>query len=100
VAALSAVVVLGLAHLRQRWPTLIALGLLAGVVGGTVAAAAVLARRTDTAYDRMLTTVRPPDAVVVLFGDTDPAPATRLPEVTSSWILRSVVARDAQGPFR
>jgi len=88
------------AHLRRRWLTLVTLGLLAGVVGATVAAALVAARRTDTAYARMLATARPPDAVVVLFGDTDPAPVTRLPAVTSSWTLRSVVARIDGGPVQ
>jgi len=100
VLRVSAVVRLARAHLRRRWLTLVTLGLLAGVVGATVAAALVAARRTDTAYDRMLATARPPDAVVVLFGDTDPSPVTRLPAVTSSWILRSVVARIDGGPVQ
>ena len=88
------------AHLRRRWLTLIALGLLAGIVGATVTAALVAARRTDTAYDRMLAAAHPPDAVVVLFGDTDPSPIAHLPAVTSSWGLRSVVARIDGGPVQ
>ena len=42
------------ADLRSRWPALIGLALLLGLVCGVVLAAAAGARRTDTAYPRLL----------------------------------------------
>jgi hypothetical protein len=42
------------ADLRSRWPSLIGLALLLGLVCGVVLAAAAGARRTDTAYPRLL----------------------------------------------
>ncbi|MBV9409998.1 MAG: FtsX-like permease family protein [Acidimicrobiia bacterium] len=97
---MSAVMRLARARLRRRWPTLVTLGLLGGVVGATVTGALVGGRRTDTAYSRMLAEIRPPDAVVVLFGDTDPTPVARIPDVRSSWTLRSVVARIDGNPVQ
>ena len=43
------------ADIRLRWRPLVALALLLGVVGGVVLTAAAGARRTDTAYQRLLT---------------------------------------------
>lgn len=43
------------ADMRRRWRTLLSLTLLLGVVGGVVLTAAAGARRTDTAYPRLLT---------------------------------------------
>ena len=42
------------AEVRQRWRPLLALAVLLGLVGGVVLTAAAGARRTDTAYPRML----------------------------------------------
>jgi ABC-type antimicrobial peptide transport system permease subunit len=42
------------ADLRQRWRALLSLALLLGLIGGVVLTAAVGARRTDTAYPRLL----------------------------------------------
>ena len=42
------------ADLRQRWRPMLAMMLLIGLVGGVVLAAAAGARRTDTAYPRLL----------------------------------------------
>jgi hypothetical protein len=42
------------AQLRQRWPAMLGLVLLVGLVSGVVLTAAAGARRTDTAYPRML----------------------------------------------
>jgi ABC-type antimicrobial peptide transport system permease subunit len=39
---------------RRRWPALLALALLLGLIGGVVLTAAAGARRTDTAYPRLL----------------------------------------------
>jgi hypothetical protein len=42
------------ADLRQRWRALLSLALLLGLIGGVVLTAAAGARRTDTAYPRLL----------------------------------------------
>src|ERR1700733_10930034 len=42
------------ADVRRRWPALLALGLLLGLIGGVVLTAVAGARRTDTAYPRLL----------------------------------------------
>jgi ABC-type antimicrobial peptide transport system permease subunit len=42
------------ADIRRRWPALLGLALLLGLIGGVVLAAAAGARRTDTAYPRLL----------------------------------------------
>lgn len=49
------------AGLRQRWRSWLALALLAGLFGGVVTAAAAGARRTDSAYPRLLDWSRGPD---------------------------------------
>ena len=40
--------------IRRRWPALLSLALLLGLIGGVVLTAAAGARRTDTAYPRLL----------------------------------------------
>jgi hypothetical protein len=42
------------ADIRRRWPALLGLVLLLGLIGGVVLTAAAGARRTDTAYPRLL----------------------------------------------
>ena len=42
------------AELRRRWRPMLGLALLLGVIGGVVLTAAAGARRTDTAYPRLL----------------------------------------------
>jgi hypothetical protein len=42
------------ADMRRRWPALLSLALLLGLIGGVVLTAAAGARRTDTAYPRLL----------------------------------------------
>jgi hypothetical protein len=68
----------------QRWRSLLVLGFLAGVFGGTVVGGTVLARRTLTAPERLFDAVRPGDAHVSVFGDlVDQIVA--LPEVADYW---------------
>jgi ABC-type antimicrobial peptide transport system permease subunit len=43
------------ADVRRRWPALLSLAVLLGLIGGVVLTAAAGARRTDTAYPRLLT---------------------------------------------
>ncbi|MBO0809614.1 MAG: hypothetical protein J2P32_15065, partial [Actinobacteria bacterium] len=61
------------AGLRQRWRSWLALALLAGVFGGMVTATAAGARRTDTAYPRLLAWSRSPE--VMFFFSPALAPA-------------------------
>lgn len=42
------------AELRLRWPAMVGLALLLGLVGGVALTAAAGARRTETAYPRLL----------------------------------------------
>src|SRR5689334_15074583 len=58
----------GRASWRQRWRQLVFLVLVAGFVGGAVLAAAAGARRTSSAYDRLLHTSRSPHEVLFVTG--------------------------------
>ncbi len=85
---------------RKAWQTLLALGVLAGVTLGIALAAAQVARRTSTAYDRLAEATGAADAVVLVLGDETRARAvTRLPEVTQSWTTVGGVGRIDQGPL-
>ena len=52
------------AELRARWRALLALALLAGIAGGAVLAAVAGARRTDTAYSRLVAETKEQDVLV------------------------------------
>src|SRR5438876_10497630 len=51
-------------ELRSRFASFVVLGVIVGSIGGVVSAAAAGARRTDTAYERFLTTTRALDIIV------------------------------------
>jgi hypothetical protein len=74
------------ADVRLRWRALAALALLLGLVGGVVLTAAAGARRTDTAYPRLLSWANASQVGVLAEG---PQPAsfyaalTRLPQVAA-----------------
>ena len=73
------------AELRQRWRVLLSLALLLGLTGGVVLTAAAGARRTDTAYPRLLRWANATQLNVVL-GGTDPgmlAALAKLPQVAA-----------------
>jgi ABC-type antimicrobial peptide transport system permease subunit len=73
------------ADLRLRWRALTSLALLLGLVGGVVLTAAAGARRTDTAYPRLLQWAHA-SQVDVLPGSPDPpylAAVARLPQVAA-----------------
>jgi len=57
---------------RRRWRALVSLALLLGLAGGVVLTAAAGARRTDTAYPRLLAWANGSQVTVVL-GGLDPA---------------------------
>jgi hypothetical protein len=71
-----------------RWRALVGLGLLAGLLGGAVMAAAAGARRTDSAYQRFLTAARAPEVSVgsdlPSFNSVDLARVARLPQVAEA----------------
>ena len=73
------------AGMRRRWRALVSLALLLGLAGGVVLTAAAGARRTDTAYPRLLTWARA-SQVTVLLGGLDPAyfaALNQLPQVAA-----------------
>ena len=75
------------ADLRVRWRAMAGLALLLGLIGGVVLAAAAGARRTDTAYPRLLQWARAAQMVVVPTGNELPTAyftaLGRLPQVAS-----------------
>jgi hypothetical protein len=80
---MAAVWVLARAGLRRRGPTLLGLALVVGLASGAVMAAAIGARRTDTAYARLLQATLADD-VQVEVGGYDPGfvgGLRRLPQV-------------------
>ncbi|MDQ3146301.1 MAG: hypothetical protein M3R01_05125, partial [Actinomycetota bacterium] len=88
VLAGSAVALWARRELAARWPSLVVLGLLLGLVGGVAIAATAGARRTGTAYGRWQEATDAPDAIV--FGtqlglfDLDYGPVTELAEVADA----------------
>ena len=57
------------ADVRRRWPALLSLALLLGLIGGVVLTAAAGARRTDTAYPRLLSWANASQMDIVPEGD-------------------------------
>jgi ABC-type antimicrobial peptide transport system permease subunit len=73
------------AGMRRRWRALVSLALLLGLAGGVVLTAAAGARRTDTAYPRLLAWAGASQVTVTL-GGLDPAYFTalnQLPQVAA-----------------
>ncbi|HEX2850630.1 MAG TPA: ABC transporter permease [Acidimicrobiales bacterium] len=71
--------------MARRWRALVAMGVLAGLVGGVVVAAGALLVRTETAERRLERATRAPDAIVQTVDPRDIAPeAVTLPFVTAS----------------
>jgi hypothetical protein len=82
---MAAVWTLVRARLRARWRSLLGLALLVGVASGAVMAAAIGARRTDTAYARLLEATLADHVEVEVGGSEDPGfmdRVGRLPQVT------------------
>src|SRR5438477_6995803 len=75
--------------LRGRWPSLVVLGLLAGVTGGFALASLSGARRSDTALERLRERTNASDAAIFASQSQDPngkhdfAALARQPEVTA-----------------
>ena len=89
-----AVLALARVEFRRAWRTLVVLGLLAGLAGGVVIGATALARRTQTAPDRLRTAVEIDDARVIVFGDPELGrKIAALPMVESSWTATSIISQ-------
>ncbi|MFN2607109.1 MAG: FtsX-like permease family protein [Acidimicrobiales bacterium] len=87
---MSAVLLRAWSDLRRRWRAWATLGVLVGLIAGTVIAAAAGARRTDTAFGRFLAATKAPD-VFAFTDQSDPAFAqipydevVRFPEVAAA----------------
>src|SRR5438270_9658020 len=83
-------------ELRSRIASVVVLGLIVGVIGGVVIAAAAGARRTDTAYARFLRTTRAVDIIVT----PNPPDAVahrreiaRLPDVAATTLVTLATGR-------
>ena len=91
------------ADFRLRWRPLAALALLLGLIGGVVLTAAAGARRTDTAYPRLLQWARAAQ-VDVLPGANGPVPPgyfaalARLPQVAAMSVVFPVPDGAAGAP--
>jgi hypothetical protein len=73
---------------------MVVLGLLAGLVGSVVAGASAVARRTATAYDRLVAATHLDDARVLVFSDDiDVDRISRFPGVTESWQSQQVIGQ-------
>jgi ABC-type antimicrobial peptide transport system permease subunit len=89
------------ADFRLRWRALVGLALLLGLVGGVVLTAAAGARRTDTAYPRLLSWA---NAAQVEIGPNGNGPTpgyyaavARLPQVAAMW---TAIQYDVAVPVR
>jgi hypothetical protein len=92
---MAAVLARARAELRTRWRSWVSLALAVGVAGGAVLALTAGARRTESAYPRLVATERPPEVNSMLVegigerGITlDPAEVARLPQVAGVGRLR------------
>jgi hypothetical protein len=86
------------AELRGRWRAWLSVALLAGAFAGVVTAATAGARRTDSAYPRLLAWSKAPDMLVVsgysaAFAPLPRAALARLPQVTDVAYVRSIGLR-------
>ena len=88
----GAILAVARSETRRRWLSMVVLGLLAGIVGGVVAGSAGVARRTATAYDRLVAATHLDDARVLVFSDdVDVDEIAKFPGVTSSWQSQQVI---------
>jgi|GEM_PF-1324637 len=91
---------IALEQLRRRWPSLIALGLLVGLVGGVVGGAAALTRRTGTAPARLERATKVPDLQITI--PSGPGLAARaasvVPGLESVWVTAASAARVENRP--
>lgn len=91
--ALGPARLLAAADLRRRWASILAVGLLASLIGGVVLSAVAGARRTSSAFDRLLQETRYWDVRVDAFSaDSDLVDdVIALPQVERGWGAELVV---------
>ncbi len=96
---MRAVTALARAELRARGWSLLAIGLLLGLVGGAVLGAAAVGVRTATAYPRLVEATGLDDARVFVPADQPDlvAQVPELPGVATAWTTSAWVAR-VEGP--
>jgi ABC-type lipoprotein release transport system permease subunit len=99
----AAVWALARARLRGRWRPLLGLTLLVGVAAGAVMTAAIGARRTETAYPRLLKATRAEDVHVNVggFGEEHPGfidRLRRLPQVADMGMASVALMVPDMGP--
>ena len=93
------------ADLRQRWRALLSLALLLGLIGGVVLTAAAGARRTDTAYPRLLSWANATQVDLIPAANGYPADyyaaLAKLPQVAqlSTAVLYQVVLPTARHAY-
>ncbi|TML75003.1 MAG: hypothetical protein E6G04_12990, partial [Actinobacteria bacterium] len=92
--------------MRTRWRAWVALSLLMGVLSGVVFAAVAAARRTDSAYPRLLRWSNVPDVMVPNLGppfpNIDLAKASALPQVVQAgrWVgLEMIIHNDPKTTY-
>lgn len=92
-APMSAVATIARVYVRRRWRALVGLGLLGGLVGGSVLAISVIARRTGTAYQRLEVATRVEDVRVEVYRGTEMAEEIAgFDPVRRSWVAGIGVA--------
>jgi hypothetical protein len=93
------------ADLRQRWRALLSLALLLGLIGGVVLTAAAGARRTETAYPRLLSWASASQVELIPAANDFPADyyaaLARLPQVAqlSTEVLYQVTLPTARHAY-
>lgn len=96
--ARPAIVAVGRHELRRRWPSLLVLAVVAGLVAATVTGTLALARRGSTAYDRLIEAGHVEDAQVRVFADPSIAEeVVELPTVAAAWVTSVAIGR-VDGP--
>jgi len=94
-----AILLVARAELRRHWLSLLLIGLIAGLTGGAVASASALARRTETADERLAVATNADDVRSIIFGGERAATAAigeetlALPGVRRGRIALGGVAR-------
>ena len=103
---MSAVLLRVRSEMRTRWRAWVALSLLMGVLSGVVFAAVAAARRTDSAYPRLLRWSNVPDVMVPNLGppfpNIDLAKASALPQVAQAgrWVeLETIINNDPKTTY-